>query len=262
MSKFDRMAKNTRHTLPDDLLNGVDYHFYYTRNSIYFNDIMSGIKAGHGQDVYDKVLKELNGKTTVQSWLFKLGFFHTEKSKNVETKFNEYAKMNPWMKDYYEFCLDNRPYVPRIDINNIAVSNWTRISKGDTLYNEFKSNFDWKHFALVTSSKNLVVYCEVTNPAPFVAGNIVQLRDKYRNQYGHDPFYGRKGLHTADRLGTVIEILNKVHGSSYGGKGSRLVLVHWAASNEASEHSVNSLKLLNRKDKMVDKLVDWSHNET
>ena len=227
----------------------------------YYADVYALYPQETDKEMYEAILKHKGQKycednqlteNSTRSKLWRDAMFLVNSYEKVSSQFDVYVKDNAWVKDFYEFSVDRGVYC-RLENNS-----WTAISKakGGEEYVKLRSEFTFSNFATAFSHKHLVVYNELQRKVPFVAGNIVILRDKYVNSEGHDPFRRRRDLQKCERIGTVISVTDSIHSWSYGGKGSRLVNVLWSASGETTTASINSLKLFDRKDKVVDKLVE------
>lgn len=208
----------------------------------------------------DKI-KELDLTNIHDSWkLWQYARYACDKYDETNKKFQEYVLANPWVKRYYEDCVRRGFYYH--DPLMSAKYSWTHVQNNDiTAINNFLSDLSLKNFLYCHDRRRLAVYNEMQRPVPFVAGNLVMLRSPFHDKRLHDPFYHKGAeLKNEPRIGIVLEILDKTHPDSYSGKGTRLVTVQWSATNEKGEHSINSLKLVNRKDKFIGKLVERTYD--
>jgi hypothetical protein len=238
---------NVELDLPNKFKYYSDVYSFYPKES---QEEMKAAILKHKGEQYWIDNELTDGLTRSQLW--RHAKFVVDTFKVVSSEFDTFVSDNPWVKEFYEFSVDKGVYI-RLNKNN-----WTTVSKtkGGEEYTTLRNSFTYANFVDTFNEKYLLIFNELRRKVPFVAGNIVILRDKYLNSEGHDPFIRKTQLRNCERIGTVISLTDSIHNWSYGGKGSRLVNVLWSASGETTTASINSLKLFDRKDRVVDKLVE------
>ena len=243
----------------------MDYanHGYYDENGKYHtngNDLVAQLYARCDENTVIG-LKDLgvglNNNTPSSLWRYSK--YRCDYFDIVSKEFDQYVKDNPWVKDFYEYCVkEGFHYSDAVDDLNLRY-HWTAVTTDETKA-PFLANFNFKNFSQAVDRRRLAVYNEMLRPVPFAVGNLVMLKKPYIMKQSHDPFYWNKDLKNEERVGIITEVLNDTHRNSFNGPGSRLVTVLWSASGEKSNHSIKTLKLLNRKDKIVNKLKERDYD--